>query len=106
MKGKAKAENWFATKVKHQEKLCNKAATKVTTKRADALAQDLESVINLSDRLYKVLTEDPDQFNRHILQYEEQSKGEGKGDSQIRLLSAEKSIETDIKSDIKSDIKK
>lgn len=62
----SKAENWFATKKQHQEDYCNKLAEKLHQKKLDSLEQELESVQNLSDRLFTVLKDDPEQFNRHL----------------------------------------
>lgn len=70
VKEKAKADSWFATKQEYQKKIRTKAATKVATKKANQLAKELESVDNISDRILKMLNDDPQQFNRHILQLE------------------------------------
>ena len=63
----SKAENWFATKQKHQEQYCNELATKLHQKKADTLEQELMAALNFSDRLLKVLEDDPEQFNRHLI---------------------------------------
>lgn len=63
----SKAENWFATKQEHQEQYCNELATKLHQKKADTLEQELMAALNFSDRLLKVLEEDPEQFNRHLI---------------------------------------
>lgn len=70
VKEKARADSWFATKQEYQQKIRIKAATKVVTKKANQLAKELESADNISDRILKMLNEDPKQFNRHILQLE------------------------------------
>lgn len=63
----SKAENWFATKQEHQEQYCNELATKLHQKKADTLEQELMAALNFSDRLLKVLEDDPEQFNRHLI---------------------------------------
>lgn len=63
----SKADNWFATKQEHREQYCNELATKLHQKKADTLEQELIAAINFSDRLLKVLENDPDQFNRHLV---------------------------------------
>ena len=67
---KAKADNWFATKQEHQEKIVNESVTEVGLKHKEALKQELESVMNISDTISKTLTEDPYQFNRYVAQTE------------------------------------
>lgn len=62
----SKADNWLATKQKHQKKVLDKAMAKVVTKQANALAKELESVEKLSDILSKALL-DEQQFNRYIV---------------------------------------
>lgn len=62
----SKADNWLATKQKHQKKVLDKAMAKVVTKQANALAKELESVERLSDILSKALL-DEQQFNRYIV---------------------------------------
>lgn len=62
----SKADNWFATKKEHQKQYCNELASKLHQNKLDSFEQELESAQNLSDRLFKVLTEDPAQFNRHL----------------------------------------
>ena len=68
---KAKAENWFATKTEHQSRIVDETVTEVGLKHKDALKQELESVMNISDRISSVLKEDPAQFNRYVTQTEE-----------------------------------
>lgn len=63
----SKAENWFATKQEHQEQYCNELAAKLHQKKADTLEQELMAALNFSDRLLKVLEDDPEQFNRHLI---------------------------------------
>jgi hypothetical protein len=63
----SKAENWFATKQEHQEQYCNELASKLHQKKADTLEQELMAALNFSDRLLKVLEDDPEQFNRHLI---------------------------------------
>ena len=67
---KAKAENWFATKTEHQSRIVDETVTEVGLKHKDALKQELESVMNISDRISSVLKEDPAQFNRYVTQTE------------------------------------
>lgn len=62
----SKADNWLATKQKHQKKVLDKAMAKVVTKQANALAKELESAEKLSDILSKALL-DEQQFNRYIV---------------------------------------
>ena len=62
---KSKADNWFATKQEYQEKIRTKAASKAVTKKANALAKELESVDKASDVIVKMFA-DADQFNRHL----------------------------------------
>lgn len=63
----SKAENWFATKQEHQEQYSNELASKLHQKKADTLEQELMAALNFSDRLLKVLEDDPEQFNRHLI---------------------------------------
>lgn len=67
---KAKAENWFATKTEHQSRIVDETVTEVGLRHKDALKQELESVMNISDRISSVLKEDPAQFNRYVTQTE------------------------------------
>lgn len=66
IRNKSKAENWFATKKETQEKIATQAVAKLVTKKANALAKELESVEKLSDILSKALL-DEQQFNRYIV---------------------------------------
>lgn len=64
---KSKADDWFATKKEHQKQYCIELASKLHQKKLDTLEQELEAAQNFSDRLLKVLVDDPDQFNRHLV---------------------------------------
>ena len=66
VKDKAKADSWFATKQEYQKKIRMKAVTKVATKKANALAKELESVDKASDVIVKMFA-DEDQFRRHLV---------------------------------------
>ncbi len=63
---KCKADDWFATKKKYQEKVVSKALAKAVSKDANKLA----NLVTIADGLEKVLMkaiEDDEQFNRHIV---------------------------------------
>lgn len=63
---KSRAEGWFATKKKNMEKLSAKVTERVTAKRADALAKEIEIADKISTRILKAM-EDEEQFNRYIV---------------------------------------
>ena len=65
VKDKAKADSWFATKQEYQKKIRTKAITKAVTRKANALAKELESVDKASDVIVKMFADDK-QFNRHL----------------------------------------
>lgn len=67
---KSKADNWFATKQEHQEKVLNDSLTEVGLKHTEALTKELESVLKISNVISEVLESDPLQFNRHLTQIE------------------------------------
>ena len=62
----SKADNWFATKQEHRKKYCNDLASKLHQKKMDSFERELESVQHISDKLFDVLSADPEQFNRHL----------------------------------------
>lgn len=61
----SKADDWFATKKKHQEEYCNELASKLHQEKLQALEQELESVQNASDVIVEIL-KDAEQFRRHL----------------------------------------
>ena len=64
---RSKADDWFATKKKYQQKVTEKLIEKVSTKKADELADAIIAASNIADAIRKK-TEDPDQFCRYIVQ--------------------------------------
>ena len=66
VKDKSRAENWFATKKKHQMSVRQKAAKKIATKSAGELA----GLVDASDYIEKTILKafkDPEYFNKHII---------------------------------------
>ncbi len=66
VQNKSKADSWFAAKQEYQKKIRSKAIAKAVTKKADALAKELESVDKMSSLISKMM-KDELQFNRHLV---------------------------------------
>lgn len=62
---KSKADNWFATRKKHQAKVGAKAIAKTANKQANELAKEMELLSKMKDAVTDTLS-DPAQFHRHI----------------------------------------
>lgn len=62
---KSKADNWFATKKKHQSIVISKAISKTANKQANELAKEMELLSKMKDAVTDTLS-DPAQFHRHI----------------------------------------
>lgn len=62
---KSKADNWFATRKKHQAEVGAKAIAKTATKQANELAKEMELLAKMKDAVTDTLS-DPSQFHRHI----------------------------------------
>lgn len=63
---KSKADNWFATKKEKLKEIESRAVSKVVSKKADALAKEIEIADKISTRILKAM-EDEEQFNRYIV---------------------------------------
>lgn len=66
---KSKAESWFASRKKHQNKIVTDAITQTGRSQAKELAKSMEYLHTLSDRMGEML-DDKDQFRKHFLQDE------------------------------------
>ena len=64
---KSKADDWFATRKKHQSNVISKAISKTEEKQANELARELNFLNTMKDRMEDML-KDADQFKRHIVQ--------------------------------------
>lgn len=64
---RSKADDWFATKKKYQQKVTEKLIEKVSVKKADELADAIIAASNIAEAIRKK-TEDPEQFCRYIVQ--------------------------------------
>lgn len=62
---KSKADNWFATRKKHQAEVGARAIAKTATKQANELAKEMELLAKMKDAVTDTLS-DPLQFHRHI----------------------------------------
>lgn len=62
---KSKADDWFATRKKHQSRVIARAISKTETKQANELAKEMELLGKMKDRVTDTLS-DPNQFHRHI----------------------------------------
>ena len=64
---KSKADNWFATKKEYQNEISIKVCTKLSTKKADELANLVEASSIAADTILDALKNDPDYFYKHIV---------------------------------------
>lgn len=64
---RSKADDWFATKKKYQQKVTEKLIEKVSEKNADKLANAMIAASNIADAILRK-SQDPDQFCRYIVQ--------------------------------------
>lgn len=64
---RSKADDWFATKKKYQQKVTEKLIEKVSAKKADELADTIIAASNIANAI-RIKTEDPNQFCRYIVQ--------------------------------------
>ena len=64
---RSKADDWFATKKKYQQKVTEKLIEKVSTRKANELADAIIAASNIAEAIRKK-TEDPEQFCRYIVQ--------------------------------------
>lgn len=62
---KSKADDWFATRKKHQSKVIARAISKTETKQANELAKEMSMLSMMQGHIDKAL-KDSVQFNRHI----------------------------------------
>lgn len=62
---KSKADNWFATRKKHQAEVGARAIAKTANKQANELAKEMELLSKMKDAVTDTLS-DPAQFHRHI----------------------------------------
>lgn len=62
---KSKADNWFATRKRHQSKVVSKALSKSATKQSNELAKEMSMLSMMQGHIDKAL-KDSVQFNRHI----------------------------------------
>lgn len=63
---KSSADNWFATKKENLKSMSDTVSAKVSAKRADALAREIEIADKATSVLLKAF-EDVDQWNRYIV---------------------------------------
>ena len=63
----SKADDWFATKKDYQRKVTEKLIEKVSTRKADKLANAIIAASNIADAILTA-SEDPEQFKRYIVQ--------------------------------------
>jgi len=63
----SKADDWFATKKKHQREVTEKVLEKVSAKNADKLADAIIAASNIAEMIRRK-SEDPEQFCRYIVQ--------------------------------------
>lgn len=63
---KSKAENWFASRTEHQNRLVTKAITETEDLQAKAIAMESDYMRMLMDHLGAILS-DPEQFHRHLV---------------------------------------
>lgn len=63
----SKADDWFATKKEYQRKVTEKLIEKVSTRKADKLANAIIAASNIADAILTA-SEDPEQFKRYIVQ--------------------------------------
>lgn len=63
---KSKAEDWFATRKKHQANITAKAIAETEDLRAKAIAIESEYLTKLSMRLGRII-DDEDQYHRHLV---------------------------------------
>ena len=67
VKKHSKADDWLATKKKHQEKVRQKVADKIATRQANKLASEMMAADKLSAVVVKALNDEL-QFNRYLVQ--------------------------------------
>lgn len=63
---RSKADNWYDEKQKYQKSLAAEVTSRVYSTQADLLEQELRAVNIMSDIILQA-TQDPLQFNRHIV---------------------------------------
>lgn len=62
---KSKADDWFATRKKHQSNVISRAISKTETRQANELAKEMNMLAMMQEHIDKAL-QDKAQFNRHV----------------------------------------